>query len=195
MTNDTIPAKPVNKNIIWIIITLLLLIGNILLLVSLMNAKSDLERFSDAADEISNLDIELSDCRVRLDDALAREKDKDRKAESLGKQVKKLREEAIGISRLSAQTIREFKNTGLRNPEQNIITDLIKHPNLIPVKSGSDNGMKFYDKKKIFVLSRNLVFAHFSDGNKGGTMILEYSITSDGRISWVPIKAYEGNNL
>ena len=71
MTNDTIPAKPVNKNIIWIIITLLLLIGNILLLVSLMNAKSDLERFSDAADEISNLDIELSDCRVRLDDAMA----------------------------------------------------------------------------------------------------------------------------
>ena len=195
MTNDTIPAKPVNKNIIWIIITLLLLIGNILLLVSLMNAKSDLERFSDAADEISNLDIELSDCRVRLDDAMAREKDKDRKAESLGKQVNRLREEAIGISRLSAQTIREFKNKGLRNPEQNIITDLMKHPNLIPVKSGSDNGMKFYDKKKIFVLSRNLVFAHFSDGNKGGTMILEYSITSDGRISWVPIKAYEGNNL
>lgn len=195
MTNYTVQAKPVNKNIIWIIITSLLLTGNIFLLVSITNAKSDLERYSDAADEISNLDIELSDCRVRLDDALAREKDKERRVESLDRQVKKLREEAKGTSKLSSQTIREFKNTGLRNPEQNIITDLMKHPNLIPVKSGSDDGMKFYDKKKIFVLSRNLVFAHFSDGNKNGTMILEYSITSDGRISWLPIKAYEGNNF
>jgi hypothetical protein len=195
MTNDTIPAKPVNRNIIWIIITLLFLIGNVFLMVSLSNAKDDLERYSDAADEISNLEIELADCRVRLDDALARDEEKGWRVQSLQKQVKKLREEAIGISRLSEQTIREFKNKGLRNPEENIITDLIKHPNLIPVKSGSDDGMKFYDKKKIFVLSRNLVFAHFSDGNKGGTMILEYSITSDGRISWVPIKAYEGNNF
>lgn len=195
MSHDTVSAKPVNKSTIWIIITMLLLIGNIIMLVSLMKTKGDLERYADSADEISNLEIELSDCRVRLDDAKASEQDKERRVTSLDKQVKKLREEAIGISRLSRQAVRAFKNSGLRNPEQDIITDLIKHPNLIPVKSGSDGGMKFYDKKEIFVLSSNLVFAQFSDGNKNGSMILEYSVTSDGRISWVPIKAYEGNSL
>jgi len=188
MNNDTAPAKPVNKNIVWIIITILLLIGNIFLLVSLTKTKSELERYRDPGEEISNLEIEIADCRVRLDDALAREKDNERRVKSLNRQIKRLREEVIGISKLSRQTIREFKNKGLKNPEQEIIADLMRHPNLIPIKSGSGDGMKFYDKKKVFVLSRNLVFAHFSDGNKNGTMILEYSITSDGRISWVPIK-------
>lgn len=187
--------KPVNKNAIWIIVVSLLLIGNISLLVSLMNAKNDLSRYSDVADEISNLEINLSDCRVRLDDAKAGEQDKDRRVTLLEKQVKKFREEAKTSSKLTRQTIREFQNTGLRNPEQDIIADLIKNPNLIPIKSGSADGMKFYDKKKIFVMSRNLVYAHFSDGSKNGAIILEYSITSDGRISWVPIKAYEGNNF
>jgi len=192
MNDETTPIKPVNKNTIWIVVTLLLLIGNIVLLVSLMNVKGDLERYSDSADEISNLEIEISDCRVRLDDAIARDKIKERRVGTLDKQVKKLREEVKGISGLSRQTIREFINTGLRNPEQDIIADLMKHPNLIPIKSGSGDGMKFYEKKKVFILSPDLVFAHFSDGTKNGTMILEYSITSDGRISWVPLKAYEG---
>jgi hypothetical protein len=71
----------------------------------------------------------------------------------------------------------------------------MKNSHLIPVNSGVEGGMKFYDKKKVYVMSRNLVFAHFSDGTKNGIMILEYSVTSDGRISWVPIKAYEGNNF
>jgi len=130
MNNDTVPAKPVNKNALWIIITVLLLIGNILLVVSLMSNKSDLERYSDAADEISNLEIDLSDCFVRLEDAVAREKDKDNVVNRLDKQVKKLQEEVRGMSGLSRQAIREFQNKGLRTPEQDIIADLLKHPNL-----------------------------------------------------------------
>lgn len=195
MSNDAASAKPVNKSVIWIIVVLLLLIGNIFLLVSLSNARDDLERYSDPADEISNLEIDLADCRVRLDDAIAREKDKERRVNSLDNQVKKLREEAQEKSKLSIQTIREFKNTGLRNPEQDIINDLMKNSQLIPIKSGTEAGMKFYDKKKVYVMSRNLVFAHFSDGTKNGVMVLEYNIKSDGRINWVPIKAYEGNNF
>ncbi|MCP4704072.1 MAG: hypothetical protein GY865_05640 [candidate division Zixibacteria bacterium] len=195
MTDDTTPTKPVNKNALWIIITILLMVGNILLLISLMSTKADLERFSEPADEISNLDIELSDCRVRLDDATAREKDKDRQITRLENKNKKLKDEVKGMSGLSSQAIRKFKNSGLNRPELEIIDDLMKHPNLIPVKSGSLDGMKFYEKKKVFILSENLVYAHFSDGTKNGTMILEYSVTSDGRISWVPIKAYEGGSF
>ena len=194
MSNKETPAKPVNKNVLWIIITVLLLIGNIILIVSLMNAKGDLERYSEPADEISNLEINLSDCFVRLDDAIAREKDKDRQVTRLENQVKKLRKEAKDKAGLSRQAVREFQNSGLRNPEKEIIADLLKHPNLIPAKSGVVEGMKFFEQNKILILSRELVFAPFTDGTKSGKMILEYSITSDGRISWVPIKAYEGGN-
>ncbi len=194
MSNDTVQSKPVNKNVLWIIITVLLLIGNIILIVSLMNTKSALERYSEPADEISNLEINLSDCFVRLDDAIAREKDKDRQVTRLKNQVKKLREEAQDKAGLSRQAVREFQNKGLQRPEQEIIADLLKHPNLIPAKSGVVEGMKFFEQKKIIILSREIVFAPFTDGTKSGKMILEYSITSDGRISWVPIKAYEGGN-
>ncbi len=194
MSNDTNPTKPVNKNVLWIIITVLLLVGNVILLVSLMNTKSDLERYSEPADEISNLEINLSDCYVRLDDAIAREKDKELQITRLDKQITKLREEAKDKAGLSRQAVREFQNSGLRNPEKEIIDDLLKHPNLIPAKSGVIEGMKFFEQNKIIILSRELVYAPFTDGTKSGKMLLEYSITSDGRISWTPIKAYEGGN-
>ncbi len=193
MSNDATPAKPANKNALWIVVFLVLAASNIILLITLNSTKGDLERYSESADEISNLEIELSDCRVRLDDAIYRETEKNRRVTQLDTQVKKLKEDVQGLSGLSRQAIRVFQNYGLRNPEAEIIADLMKHPNLIPIKSGSTEGMKFYEKKKIIILSKNLVFAHFSDGIKNGSMILEYSITSDGRISWVPIKAYEGN--
>jgi len=187
------PADPKtnNRNILWIIITFMLLAGNIILLVSFINAKSSHNRGGDNPNDIPNYDIELSDCRVRLEDAIESEKDKELEIGSLQRKIKKLEEEVIGISTLSPEAIKEFREKGLNSPERDIINDLMNHPEMIPIKPTEGGKMGFYDRKKIFVLNKLLVYAYFTDGSKKGTMILEYEVAQGGKITWKPVKAYE----
>ncbi len=185
------PPKTPGRNITWIIITLILLAGNIILLTAFIKARSDLNRYSDAAEEISNYDMELVDCRVRLDDAMAREADDIQKIKSLESRVDILENKVQGFSTLSTQYISEFRKKGLNSPERDIIADLMKHPEMIPIKPVLGGQMGFYERQKIFVLNQFLVYAYFSDGHKEGTMILEYSVSDGGKIKWNPMKAYE----
>jgi len=202
---ETVPNRK-NSKIVWILITLILIASNIILLVSFIHAKGSSTSGGTAAgsstlsdrtagdnpDEIiSDLQIDLADCRVRLDDALAREKDYERQIDSQKRNIQKLQTDVMGLSTLSAGAMQDFRKKGLANPERDIIADLMAHPELIPVKPTEGATMGFYNKKQIFVLNRYIVYAQFTDGKKIGTMLLEYEVEDGGKIKWKPLKAYE----
>ena len=85
--------------------------------------------------------------------------------------------------------IEEMKRKGLTNPVENIISDLQKHPELIPYEGTLGGTMGFYFKKEIWVLNNKWVFAYFEDGHTSGYLLLEYTVTDDGRINWKRIAA------
>lgn len=80
--------------------------------------------------------------------------------------------------------IEEMKRKGLENPIEDIISDLQKHPELIPYEGTLGGTMRFYSKKGIWILNNKWVFAYFEDGHSGGYLLLEYNITDYGKISW-----------
>jgi hypothetical protein len=191
MNENVTPPKKFNTNIIWIILVIILLAGNIIFVISWLGAKSTIDRYSNAADEIAALDRDLTDCWVRLDDAEEVKKVLERRIDALEKRINRMRDEVIGISSMSNEAARELRLKGLKNPEQEIIEDLMNHPELIQYQPVLGGKMGFYDRKKIFVLNEHFVYAHFSDGHSSGTMVLEYDVDDNAEISWQVLKAYK----
>lgn len=191
MNENAVPPKTSGKNIIWIILVIILLAGNAVFIISWLGAKSKVDRYSNAADEIAALDRDLTDCWVRLDDSEEAKKVLERRIDALEKRINKMRDEVIGISSMSREASRALREKGLQNPEEDIITDLMNHPELIQYQPILGGKMGFYNKKKIFVLNEHFVYAHFSDGHTSGTMILEYDVDDNAEISWQVLKAYK----
>jgi hypothetical protein len=79
--------------------------------------------------------------------------------------------------------IERFKEKGLSNPVQDIVSDLMKHPELIPYKAKAGGEMHFYEKE-IWILNEKWVYAYFEDGHFAGYLLLEYSISDEGKINW-----------
>ena len=92
--------------------------------------------------------------------------------------------------KLSAEEIQYLKDQGLKNPVNDIIADLMKHPELIPYQGSVGGKMGFYSKKDIYVVSTNMVRASFDDGHKEGWMLLEYEVQDGNEISWKVLEAY-----
>jgi hypothetical protein len=92
-------------------------------------------------------------------------------------------------SKLDSSQIEQLRRKGLSDPVEDIITDLRKHNELIPFKGVLGGTMGFYSSEDIMLISK-WVFAPFEDGHIGGYMLLEYKVSSDGKISWKVIDAY-----
>jgi len=73
--------------------------------------------------------------------------------------------------------------------KQDIINDLISHPELIPYDGVLGGKMGFYYPDEIRVLTDRWVLAGFDDGHINGYMLLSYSI-DNGKISWKVIDSY-----
>lgn len=86
--------------------------------------------------------------------------------------------------------IKQLKKKGLQNPIKDIITDLMKHKELIPYKGVLGGTMGFYNEEHIHVLTSKWVLASFADGHIAGKMLLEYSVSDNGKISWKVINSY-----
>lgn len=71
---------------------------------------------------------------------------------------------------------------------ETVVTDLLKHPELIPYK-GVLGGTMIFFKEGIQVLSDKWVYASFEDGHIGGYMLLGYS-SKNGIITWKVIDSY-----
>lgn len=85
--------------------------------------------------------------------------------------------------------INSLKQRGFSGEVQEIISDLIKHNELIPYDGVLGGKMGFYSKEKIFVLSDKWVYAYFDDGHINGYMLLSYNV-NNGNISWKVINSY-----
>lgn len=88
--------------------------------------------------------------------------------------------------------VEEMRRKGLANPVDDIISDLRKHPELIPYKGTLGGTMGFYSRKEIWILNNKWVFAYFEDGHTSGYLLLEYIITDEGTINWERIASMIG---
>jgi hypothetical protein len=91
---------------------------------------------------------------------------------------------------LHSWQIEYMKRKGLKEPVQDIISDLRQHKELIPYEGSLGGTMNFYFESKIWVLTKKWVLAYFEDGHTGGYLLLEYEVAEDGRIKWKTVTSH-----
>lgn len=91
---------------------------------------------------------------------------------------------------LTPWDVDEFKKKGLAHPTADLVTDLQKHPGLIPHKGVLGGTMAFAFPEKIHVLTDKYALAYFEDGHIAGWMLLEYAVSKRGEIDWRVIDSY-----
>jgi hypothetical protein len=79
---------------------------------------------------------------------------------------------------------------GIFNPEEDLVSNLMQHRELIPYEGVMGGTMGFYSSKDIHILSSRWALASFEDGHIGGHMLLEYRVDPGGRIHWRVLSAY-----
>jgi len=104
--------------------------------------------------------------------------------------LKQLEKRLRDVPALNSWDIDKFKEKGLQNPSEDLMTDLRNHRELIPYKGVLGGTMNFYQKDDIHILTSKWVFASFDDGHIGGYMLLEYTVSNAGKISWRVIDSY-----
>jgi hypothetical protein len=92
------------------------------------------------------------------------------------------------LNNYSDMVLIELKQLNFDGTPEDIIADLLKHPELIPYEAILGGQMGFSADSKL--LSHQWVFASFSDGHILGIMLLKYSI-KDGKIDgWKVMDSY-----
>jgi hypothetical protein len=86
--------------------------------------------------------------------------------------------------------IKALRTKGLKDPVNNIVSDLKRNAELIPYPPRVGGRMNFYDAGKIWILAGRWVFAYFEDGHNGGYMLLEYQVAAGGKIIWKVLASY-----
>mgnify|MGYP001085805327 CR=1 FL=1 len=84
-----------------------------------------------------------------------------------------------------------LRQKGLDNPVETLKTDLVSRTDLIPQKGILGGTMRFYEDQ-IYILSSRWVMAYYDDGHIVGQMLLRYTVSLPGRITWEMIDAYQG---
>jgi ABC-type microcin C transport system permease subunit YejB len=112
---------------------------------------------------------------------------KNKKLKRIESSIKNISENSIY---LYSNDIKDMKEKGLSNPVQDIISNLMKHNELIPYKGVLGGTMRFYEKE-IIILTNKWVLAYFEDGHIGGYLLLEYDISNDGKINWKRIASHQ----
>lgn len=165
---------------IWIVIAAVLFIVGVVSIIYAANARREMINFED---NLINCAMELEEKENQLNDNQSRINilEQDLEAASLG---------AIGKAQLSEKYVNLYKEWGLKNPAQNIISDLIKHNELIPYSGTQGRAMRFYNRRQIYVISPNKVFANFGDQIISGWMLLQYRVKDGGDISWKVLDSY-----
>lgn len=84
-------------------------------------------------------------------------------------------------------TVAEFESLqqkGLWDPYADIANDLINHPELISLNSAREGEAPVLTREGICVLGPDRVLAFFEHGNTQGRMLVSYTVSDDGEISW-----------
>ena len=86
--------------------------------------------------------------------------------------------------------IRAMQKKGLKDPVNDIVSDLKQNGKLIPYQPSMGGTMNFYDAGKIWILTGKWVLAYFEDGHNGGYVLLEYEVKAGGKITWKILASY-----
>ena len=84
--------------------------------------------------------------------------------------------------------LNELNRKGFNGGPNQVISDLLKHNELIPFDGVLGGKMAFF-KDKIYVILDKWVLDYFEDGHTNGNMLLSYSV-NNGIISWKVIDSY-----
>ncbi len=125
------------------------------------------------------LSLQYIGCRDRLQEA-------EREREALLATIDELK----GGSLLRSWEVSQLQKEGLSDPADDLAADLVQHRELIPFEGVLGGTMGFYSKKDIHVLTSRWVLASFEDGHIGGCMLLEYTVSPQGKIQWKVLTAY-----
>jgi len=88
----------------------------------------------------------------------------------------------VGVeSHLRKSEVLEFKKKGLEEPANDIVADLMKRRDLIPLEGALE--WRFV-KSDLVILSNKWVIATFEDGHISGRALLEYEVADGGEVSW-----------
>ncbi|MDX5346555.1 MAG: hypothetical protein LPJ89_02685 [Hymenobacteraceae bacterium] len=91
------------------------------------------------------------------------------------------------LGSLSEGDISRLQRSGLKNPEAELQTDLLrKQRSLLPAKGTMGGTMQIRDTR---ILTSRYALAYFEDGHNGGYMLLRYEV-KDGAITWKVIDSY-----
>lgn len=85
---------------------------------------------------------------------------------------------------LGTYDVEALRRKGLDDPVQDIRSDLMAHPELIPCRGVLGGTMRFLTPESIVLLVPPWVFASFEDGHVQGSMLLRYDVARDGAITW-----------
>ncbi len=102
-----------------------------------------------------------------------------READSL-----RARPESIPPSPIHKLYIDRLRQLGLNHPVEDLVSDLQRHPEIIPYPGVLGGRMGFYDTDRIRVLNDSWVYAPFDDGHIAGDAILGYQVAPGGKMSW-----------
>ena len=86
--------------------------------------------------------------------------------------------------------IQAMQKKGLKDPVNDIVSDLKQNGKLIPYQPSMGGTMNFYDAGKIWILTGKWVLAYFEDGHNGGYFLLEYEVRAGGKITWKILTSY-----
>ena len=114
----------------------------------------------------------------------------EQRLESLKEKTKQGTSKSANVIELHSWDIEEMKRRGLKEPVKDIISDLMRHKELIPYKGSVGGTMNFYSEDQIRILTNKWVLAYFEDGHNGWYLLLEYEVTSDGKIKWKALASY-----
>jgi hypothetical protein len=91
-------------------------------------------------------------------------------------------------SKLQSWDIKRFQKSGLKNPGEDILDDLMKQSRLIKFEPQPGVSWRF-DRNETIILSNRWVFTKFDEGHMLGSMLLQYSV-NNGSITWEAISQH-----
>ncbi|GAB2548015.1 hypothetical protein [Rufibacter soli] len=91
------------------------------------------------------------------------------------------------LGSLSEADIARLKRQGLKNPEADLMNDLMRKQKTVLNASGSVGGTMAI--RDIRILNDHYALAYFEDGHNGGHMILRYTV-KNGAVTWTRLDSY-----
>ncbi|NBI28101.1 hypothetical protein [Chengkuizengella marina] len=106
--------------------------------------------------------------------------------EKLRSEITDLNTDNENLQILNSGTTQTIEKIGPYNSEE-IIKDLLKHPELIPF-DGVVGGTMFFNEAD--VLNDKWVYATYEDGHISGAGIFEYKVDQDNKIKWELVDSF-----